>query len=150
MAKHLPSNWHRPFLMESGVARLMDDVFSGFGDVGFAISPIIGKSDIYEQDNRIIYEIELPGVTKDEIEIKVEDDRLTISGEIKRNEEIKRDNYFRIGRRYGRFHQSLLLPADVEKEAEISASLANGILKVAVPLNRSIKEHANPITVRVT
>ncbi len=149
MAKALPSVWRRPLLAELGVSRLLDEVFGDFADIGFDISMSVGKTDVYEKDGRIIYEMELPGVTKGEVEIKVDQGRLTISGEIKRSEEVKRENYFRIGRRYGRFHRSLPLPADIKDEKAISASLKDGILKVAVPLSKSITERAKPIEVKV-
>jgi len=149
MARHLPSVWHRPFLAESGLSRLMDEIFGDFSDVGFEISPSVGKTDVYEKDGNVIYEMELPGVTKDEIEIKVEQGRLTISGEIKRSEEVKQEDYFRIGRTYGRFQRSLPLPADVKDEKAISAALKHGILKVCVPLDKSIKEKAKPVAVKV-
>jgi HSP20 family protein len=149
VAKQLPSVWHRPFLAESGLSRLMDEIFGDFSDVGFDISPSVGKTDVYERDGSVIYEIELPGVAKEEVEIKVDQARLTISGETKRSEEVKREDYFRIGRRYGRFQRTLPLPADIEDEKAISASLKDGILKVAVPLSKSIKERAKPIEVKV-
>jgi len=149
MAKHLPSVWHRPFLAESGLSRLMNEVFGDFSDVGFDISPSVGKTDVYEKDGNVIYEIELPGIKKDEVEIKIDQGRLTISGETKRSEEVKQEDYFRIGRRYGRFHRSLPLPADIKDETEISVSLKHGILMVSVPLSKSIKEKAKPIEVKV-
>jgi len=149
MARHLPSVWHRPFLAESGLSRLMDEILGDFSDVGFEISPSVGKTDVYEKDGNVIYEMELPGVTKDEIEIKVEQGRLTISGEIKRSEEIKQEDYFRIGRTYGRFQRSLPLPADVKNEKAISAALKHGILKVSVPLAKTIKEKAKQVEVKV-
>jgi len=149
MSGHLPSVWHRPFLAESGLSRLMDEVFGDFSDVGFDISPSVGKTDVYEKAGDVIYEMELPGVTKGEVDIKVDQGRLTISGETKRSEEVKREDYFRIGRRYGRFQRSLPLPADVKNEKAISASLKDGILKVSVPLSKSIKEKAKPVEVKV-
>jgi len=149
VAKYLPSVGHRPFLAESGLSRLMDEVFGDFSDVGFDISPSVGKNDVYEKDGNVIYEMELPGVTKEEVDIKVDQGRLTISGETKRSEEVKREDYFRIGRRYGRFHRSLPLPADVKDEKAISASLKDGVLKVSVPLSKSIKEKAKPVEVKV-
>jgi len=149
LAKHLPSVWHRPFLMESGLSRLMNEVFGDFSDVGYEAAPSVGRTDVYEKDGDVIYEMELPGVTKDEIEVRVDQGRLTISGETKRSEEVKQDDYFRIGRRYGRFHRSLPLPVDIKHDTEISASLNHGILKISVPLSKSIKERAKPIEVKV-
>jgi len=149
MARYTPSVWGRPFLAESGLSRLMDEIFGDFSDVGVEVSPTVGKTDVYEKDGNVIYEMELPGVTKEEVEIKVDEGRLTISGETKRREEVRREDYFRIGRRYGRFHRSLPLPADIKDEKGISATLKDGILSVTVPLNKSIKASAKPIEVKV-
>ena len=149
MAKHLPSVWHRLFLDESGLFRLMNESFSDFPDVGFDISPSVGKTDVYERDDNVIYEMELPGVGKDEVEIKIDQGRLTVFGEAKRSEEVKQEDYFRIGRRYGRFYRSLPLPADIEDRSAICASLKHGILKVLVLLSKSIKERVKPIEVKV-
>jgi len=149
VAKHLPSVWHRPFLAESGLCRLMDEVFGDFSDVGFDVSPSVGRTDVYEKDGNVIYEMELPGVRKDEIEIKIDQGRLTVSGEIKRSEEVKQEDYFRIGRRHGRFQRSLPLPSEIEDQSAISASLKHGILEVSVPLSKSIKERAKPIEIEV-
>ena len=149
MKKDLPSVWHRPFLVESGLSRLMDEVFGDFSDVGFDIAPSLGKTDVYEKDGAVLYEMELPGIQKDELEIKIDRGRLVISGEIKRNEEVKREDYFRMGRRYGRFQQSLPLPSDIKDGKAVGATLENGILTVSVPLSKSIKEDAKPIAVKV-
>ena len=149
MAKHLPSVWHRPFLAESGLSRLMDEIFGNFSNIGLDISPSVGKTDVYEKDGSVMYEMELPGVKKDEIEIKLDQGRLTVCGETKRSEEVKQEDYYRTGRRYGRFQRSLPLPDDVEDQSAISASLKHGILKVSVPLSKSIKEQAKPIEVKV-
>ena len=126
----------------------MDEIFGDFSDVGFDISPSVGKTDVYQKGGNVIYEMELPGISKEEVEIKVDRGRLTISGETKRSEEVKREDFLRIGRRYGRFHRSLPLSADVKDEKAISASLKEGILKVSVPLSKSVKEKAKPVEVK--
>ena len=147
MARHLPSAWYRPFLAETGLSRLMDEIFGDFSNVGFEFSPSLGRTDVYEKDDKVIYEIELPGVNKEQIEIKIEQGHLVISSEVRRDEEIKEEDYFRIGRRYGRFRRDLPLPAEIEDQAKISARFKDGILKVAVPLSKPIKERAKPIEI---
>jgi len=149
MTKDSPSIWHRPFLAESVLSRLMNEILADFSDVGFDISPALGRTDVYEKDGDVVYEMELPGVRKDEVEIKVDQGRLTVSGEIKRSGEVKQENYFRIGRRYGRFHRSLPLPSEIADATTISASLSSGILRMSVPLARSIKGRLKPIEIKV-
>ena len=121
MIRRLPAIRRGPFLLESNLSRLVDEAFSDFHRIGFDISPSFGRTDVYEKDQSLVFETELPGVNKDEIAIKVEDDQLVISGEVKRNEEIDRENYFRVGRRYGRFQRCFPLPSDLIQKDDIKA-----------------------------
>ncbi len=149
MIRRVPAVQRGPFLLESNISRLVDDMFSDFHRIGFDISPSFGRTDVYEHDRALVFETELPGVNKDEIAIKVEDDRLVISGEVKRNEEIDRENYFRVGRRYGRFQRCFPLPADLIQKDDIKATFEDGILRVTAPMRESIKEKEKPIEIAV-
>ena len=149
MVRMLPRVWHRPFLMETGLSRLFDDFFRDFDDVGYEIAPSFGRSDIYEKDQNLVFETELPGMKKDEIEIKVEKNHLVVSGEMKRGEDVREENYFRVGRRYGRFQRCFPLPENMVEKEQIKARFEDGILKVHVPLKQSIKEKEKPIEVKV-
>ena len=113
MIRRLPAVHRRPFLLESNLSRLVDEFFRDFDRVGFDVAPSFGRTDVYEKDKTLVFETELPGVKKSDVSIKVEDDRLTIAGEVKRNDEIQREDYFRIGRRYGRFQRCFPLPSDL-------------------------------------
>ncbi len=149
MRNRLPSVWTEPLLIGSGLTRVFDDMFRDFHNVGFDISPTFGRSDIYEKDRNLVIETELPGVKKDDITLKVEDDTLCISGEMKRQDEVKKENYFRMGRRYGSFQRSFPLPTDITDKNAIKARFEDGILKVMIPLRESIKEKEKPIEVSV-
>lgn len=149
MIRTVPALRRGPFLLESNLSRLMDEVFSDFHRIGFDVSPSFGRTDVYEKDQSLVFETELPGVKRDEIAIKVEDDQLVISGEVKRNEEIDRENYFRVGRRYGRFQRCFPLPVDLIQKDDIKAKFEDGILKVTAPMKESIKEKEKPIEIAV-
>jgi len=149
MLRRLPDVRRSPFLLESGLSRVIDEFFRDFDRVGFDLAPSFGRTDVYEKEKSLVFETELPGVKKDEIAIKVEDDRLTISGEVKRNEEIDRENYFRIGRRYGRFQRCFPLPTDLVGKEAIKARFEDGILVVSAPMRESIKEKEKPIEIAV-
>ncbi len=149
MMRRLPAVRRGPFLLESNLSRLMDDVFSDFHRIGFDVSPSLGRTDVYEKDQSLVFETELPGVKKDEIAIKVEDDQLVITGEVKRSEEIDREDYFRVGRRYGRFQRCFPLPADLIRKDDIKAKFEDGILTVTAPMKESIKEKEKPIEIAV-
>jgi HSP20 family protein len=128
---------------------LLDDFLGDFDRVGSDVTPSFGRADVYEHEKSLVFETELPGVKKEEISVRVENDQLVISGEVKRNEEIDRDQYFRIGRRYGRFQRTFPLPADLVDKNAIRARFEDGILKVSAPLKESIKEKDKPIEIGV-
>ncbi len=149
MIRKIPAVRRGPFFMETGLSRIVDELFRDFDQVGFDSTPSFGRTDIYEKDKSLTFETELPGMKKDDIEIKVEEDKLVILGEVRRSEEVKDENYFRIGRRYGRFQRCFPLPEDrIEKEG-IRARFEDGILKVSIPLRESIKEKEKPIEIKV-
>lgn len=148
----LPELWREPFALSTRLNRLMDEFFADFDrSLFFDWTPFetFGRTDIYEKDGKLVYETELPGVKKNEIEIKVEDGRLVISGEVKRDERIERENYFRIGRHYGKFQRCFPLPEQADDPKKIKASFEDGILRVTVPLRESLKEKEKPIEIKV-
>lgn len=149
MTRRLPAVWREPFIMGPSLSRLMDEFFRDFDEVGFDVAPVLGRTDIYEKDKALVFETELPGMKKDEIELKVEDNQLVISGETKRTEEVKEESYFRIGRRYGQFRRVFPLPADVVERSGIKARFEDGILHVTIPLKQSIKEKERPVDIKV-
>jgi len=149
MIRRLPELRREPFILGTGLSRLVDEFFRDFDRIGFDIAPSLGRTDIYEKDKHLVFETELPGMKKGELDIKVEDDKLVISGETKRSEEVKEENYFRVGRQYGRVQRCFPLPADSVDKSAIKAKFEDGILKVTVPLKESIKEREKPIEIRV-
>lgn len=94
--------------------------------------------DIYETENEVVLAAEVPGVNEKEVEIKVEDDTLSIKGERKFEKETKEENYHRIERSYGSFYRSFTLPSYVDQE-KIEAEYENGVLKVHMPKKPELK-----------
>lgn len=88
--------------------------------------------DIVENENDFVVNVELPGVSKQDVKITVQDDVLMIKGEKKFEKEKKGDAYHRVERSYGVFHRSFTLPATVKSE-RIEASHENGILRIVLP-----------------
>ena len=149
MTRRVPVVWHEPFIMGSSLSRLMDQFFCDFDEVGRDVACAFGHTDIYEKDRALVFETELPGMKKEEIELKVEDNELVISGETKRTEEVKEESYFQIGRRYGQFRRAFPLPADLVERSGIKAHFDDGILRVTIPLKQSIKEEERPLDIKV-
>ena len=83
--------------------------------------------DIYETENEVVLAAEIPGVDEKDVEIKVEDNNLTLRGERKFEKEPKEENYHRIERSYGSFFRSFALPSYIDQD-QIEAEHENGRL----------------------
>ncbi|MCD6521223.1 Hsp20/alpha crystallin family protein [Candidatus Calescamantes bacterium] len=88
--------------------------------------------DVYEDENNVIVEAELPGLKGDEVDISITGNTLTIKGEKKQEKEEKGRNYYIVERSYGSFARSIELPAEVEPD-KAKATMRNGVLKVTIP-----------------
>jgi HSP20 family protein len=77
-------------------------------------------------------ELDLPGIKKEDIEITTEDNILTISGERKRKDEVKEDDYYKVESVYGKFSRSFTLPEQIDVE-NIHAESSDGVLEVIIP-----------------
>jgi HSP20 family protein len=88
--------------------------------------------DIYETDDAFVLKAELPGFSKDDIQIELHDNRLTIRGERKREGEVKDEQYHRVERVYGRFERVFALPTAVDSE-RVQASFQDGVLELQLP-----------------
>jgi len=101
--------------------------------------------DVYETDaHDLVIKAELPDVTREDIEVTVENNTLTLRGERKVPTDIKEEHFRRIERRYGTFNRSFTLPNTVDA-SKVSAEYRNGVLTVKLPF----KEEAKPRTVNV-
>jgi len=87
--------------------------------------------DIYEEKDDVVVKAELPGLTKDDIEISVTNSTLTLKGEKKREEEVKEKDFYRCEREYGSFLRTIDLPA--VKAEGATATFKDGVLKIRLP-----------------
>jgi HSP20 family protein len=94
--------------------------------------------DIYEKENALVLTTELPGLDEKDIEIKIEDNSLTLKGERKFEKETKEDDYHRLERSYGSFSRSFTLPRYIDED-KINAEYENGILKITMPKKAELK-----------
>jgi HSP20 family protein len=94
--------------------------------------------DIYEDTNRLILEAELPGMNRDDFDISVENNVITLKGERKFEKKTEGDNYHRVERSYGTFTRSFTLPQTVTAEGA-TADFENGVLRVALPKREETK-----------
>ncbi|MBN1224935.1 MAG: Hsp20/alpha crystallin family protein [Candidatus Aminicenantes bacterium] len=97
--------------------------------------------DIYETENELVLSAELPGIEDKDIEIKLEDNTLTLKGERKFEKDTKEENYHRIERSYGSFMRSFTLPAYINQE-KIEAEHQDGVLKITMPKRAESKSRS--------
>jgi HSP20 family protein len=102
--------------------------------------------DIAELDDRYEVHAELPGLTREDISVTLEDGVLTIGGEKKRSSETKEDSYSRTERVYGKFSRSFNLGDRVSAD-KISAAFKDGVLTVALPKSEEVKPKAIEVNV---
>ena len=108
--------------------RMMEDIFStGFGNVG--VNP---KMEVSETDEAYILKAELPGLTKDDIAVQLEDSVLTISGEKKHERSEDKKSFHLCEITYGSFSRSFQVPNHVKSE-DIEANFKDGILTLTLP-----------------
>jgi HSP20 family protein len=119
----------------------MDDLFRSF----FGSWPALGYEstvwpaiDISEDENAVTVKAEVPGCKAEDMDISVQANTLTISGEKKYNEEKKEKGYYHAERSYGSFRRDLTLPSDVEPD-KIAAACKDGVLTVTLPKSPKAK-----------
>lgn len=88
--------------------------------------------DVYETENELVIKADLPQVSEKELDVRVENNMLTIRGERKFEQKVKEENYLRMERAYGSFSRSFSLPNTVNTEA-VQAEYKEGVLTVTLP-----------------
>jgi HSP20 family protein len=94
--------------------------------------------DIYETDNALIFQADLPGVAKDAVSIEVHNNTLILRGERQHDPAVKEEYYHRVERAYGPFQRSFVLPTMVDQE-KVQATYHDGILELRLPKLESAK-----------
>jgi HSP20 family protein len=102
--------------------------------------------DVYERDDEVVVKAEIPGLSKDQIEVSLTDSTLTVKGEKKKEEEVKEHNYYRSERSFGSFSRTIMLPAEVRADGA-KATFKDGVLEVHVPKTEAAKRKAIKVQV---
>src|SRR5208337_4103549 len=100
--------------------------------------------DIYEDEHDITLKMEVPGIDEKDIDVRMENNTLTVHGERKIEKEEKEENFRRVERQYGSFTRTFTLPTTVDSE-KVSASYDKGVLKITLPK----KAEAKPKQIKV-
>lgn len=139
--------------LQERMNRLFDESFRGYGAsrpgaeedwaLGGSWAPAV---DIYEQEGNIVLKAEIPGVDPKDVDIRVENNVLTLRGERKFDNEVDRESYHRVERAYGAFTRSFTLPSVVETD-KIKAEYKDGILRVTLPKREEARPKQIPVSV---
>jgi HSP20 family protein len=121
--------------------REMNETDSPLTTAGF-----VPAVDVYEDAKKVVLKLEVPGIEEKDLDVRVENNTLTVKGERKFEKEEKEENFHRIERRYGTFYRAFTLPSTVDSE-HINAGYTNGILKLE--LNKKAEAQPKQIKVNV-
>jgi HSP20 family protein len=140
----------RPVSPFSLMRRFSEEMDRLFGDVGFGggLASGVGREfgrladmegsmwlpqvEAFEREGKLIVRADLPGLTKDDINVEITDDAIKIRGERRQESEENEEGYYRSERSYGSFYREIPLPIGVNRE-EANATFRNGMLEITMP-----------------
>ena len=108
--------------------------FRALEDVGTRTPAI----EIYEEKDDVVVKAELPGMKREDLELNISDNLLTIKGEKKKEEEVKEKGYYYSERSYGGFTRTVEIPKDVQTD-KVRASFKDGVLEIRIPKTEEAK-----------
>src|SRR5437870_8199067 len=128
---------------QNQINRIFQDYGRGSDELltsGTFVPPV----DVYEDEHNITIKLEVPGIEEKDLDIRLENNTLTVRGERNFEKEEKEENFHRVERRYGSFARSFTLPNSVDSD-NAQASYENGILKIKL----AKREEAKPKQIKV-
>jgi len=102
--------------------------------------------DIFTEGDDVVVKTELPGMKKEDIDISLTKDTITISGEKKKEEKVEKKDYYSLERSYGSFKRSFSLPAEVQTE-KASAKFKDGVLEIRIPKTEEVKKKETKVMI---
>lgn len=128
----------------------VDRIMRGFTPRAFRLwteGEWIPDFDVFERDGKIVIRADLPGMKREDIQVSVEDDMLTIKGWREEEKEVKEEDYYSCERSTGEFSRTMQLPQGVGNEA-VEAKYEKGVLEVTVPRPAAPERKAKNVTVK--
>jgi len=129
--------------LQEQLNRVLGDMLERAGDES-NLTPWAPAVDIFETEHQLVVKADLPDVNPQDLDIRVENNILTIRGERKFENEVNVENYLRVERSYGSFSRSFSLANSVKSDA-IKADYQNGVLTLSIPK----REEAKPKQIKV-
>ncbi len=130
--------------LQDRMNRLFRESFEGGRDESLTTSSFAPAVDVYEDDQKVTLKIEVPGIDEKDIDVRVENNTLTVHGERKIEKNEKEENYRRVERQYGSFTRTFTLPSTVDSE-HVTANYDKGVLSITLPK----KAEAKPKQIKV-
>jgi HSP20 family protein len=131
--------------LQDRMNRLFRESFNDAGrDESLTTSTFAPAVDVYEDEHKVTLKIEVPGIEEKDIDVRVENNTLTVHGERKIEKEEKEENYRRVERQYGSFTRTFTLPTTVDTN-NVAANYDKGVLKITLPK----KAEAKPKQIKV-
>ncbi|MEW6419594.1 MAG: Hsp20/alpha crystallin family protein [Nitrospirota bacterium] len=110
------------------------------------IEEVTPSVDIFEDRDDIVVKADLPGMKKEDINVSLTDDTITLSGEKKKEEKVEKKNYYSFERSYGSFTRSFRLPTEVQTD-KAKARFEDGVLEIRVPKTEEAKKKEKKILI---
>lgn len=104
-----------------------------------AVEEVMPSVDIFEEKGDVVVKAELPGIKKEDIDITLTDETITISGEKNKEEEVKKKDYYRWECSYGSFNRTFSLPAEVQPN-KVKTKMKDGVLEIRIPKTEEAKK----------
>ena len=118
--------------LQDRMNRLFRDSYGPEGrDEALTTTGFAPAADVYEDEHSITVKIEVPGIEEKDIDVRIENNTLTVQGERKIEKEEKEENYLRVERSYGSFARSFTLPNTVDA-SNVTADYEKGVLKITL------------------
>jgi len=146
-----------PFTLMRRFSEQMDNLFADFGLGRGLLAPIekgtnlaqglwSPQVEIFERGKNVIVRADLPGMTKDDVNVEVGDNGITIEGERRNENEAKGEGYYRSERMYGKFYRRVPLPEGVRAE-DAEATFSNGVLEITMPAAKPEQRKTRRLTI---
>ena len=130
--------------LQDRMNRLFRETQGNGQDEALTSSSFAPAVDVYEDEHNVALKIEVPGIDEKDIDVRIENNTLTVHGERKIEKEEKEENYRRVERQYGSFTRTFNLPPTVDAE-KVQADYDKGVLKITLPK----KAEAKPKQIKV-
>jgi HSP20 family protein len=136
--------------LQDRINRVFRDTYTEGGqDQSLATSSFAPAVDVYEDEHNVTLKVEVPGIDEKDIDIRLENNTLTVHGERKIEKEEKEENYRRVERQYGSFTRTFTLPTTVDSE-HVSANYDKGVLSITLPKKAEAKPKQIKVNVGTT